>query len=287
MSLASPARQSRPLRTAALGVFIAGALLAWAGCGGGGASKPTVASIEVSGKGRNVDLEVPESIKGGLVQLDLKNASDGPRDAQIIRVEGDHEPQEFLKLLEREGGPIPDWVQDGGGVGTVPPGQTGTVTQNLAEGNYFLFAIPEGEEKPVSAEFTVEGGGAEGELPQTSAEIVARDYTFDAKGLKPGKNRVLFKNEGQQLHHVVGAPMRPGKTLDDVRKFAREEEPSGEPPIDEQAGFSTAVIDGGVEQVTEIEAKKPGKYALLCFITDRNGGPPHVMKGMIKEVEVQ
>ncbi len=42
-----------------------------------------------------------------------------------------------------------------------------------------------------------------------------------------------------------------------------------------------------VEQVTDIELKQPGKYALICFIQDRKGGPPHVMKGMIKEVEVQ
>ena len=278
--------QGRPLRAAALALSAAGALLALPACGEGGASKPTTATVEVSGKGRDVEVKAPKSIKGGLVQLQLKNASDGPRDAQLIRVEGDHEPQDFLKLLERQGGPIPGWVQDGGGVGTTPPGQTATVIQNLAEGNYFLFSMPEGEQAPATAELRVEGGSS-GQLPETSAEIVARDYTFDAKGLKPGKNKVLFKNEGQELHHVVGAPIRPGKTLDDVRKFAREQEPSGPPPIEEEASFSTAVIDGGTEQVTEVEAKKPGKYALLCFITDRRGGPPHVMKGMIKEVEVQ
>ncbi len=285
MSRGSPPHQIRSLSVLALA--LAGALLALPACGQGGASQPAVATVEVSGKGKNVEVKAPESVKGGLVQVELKNSSDGPRDAQLFRVEGDHEPQEFVKLLERQGGPIPGWIQDGGGVGTVPPGQTGRVTQNLAEGDYFLASIPEGDEAPATAEFKVEGGGSEGELPRTSAEIVARDYTFDAKGLKPGKNKVLFKNEGQELHHVVGAPMRPGKTLDDVKKFAREEEPSGPPPIDEMGSFSTAVLDGGVEQVVEIEAKKPGKYALLCFITDRKGGPPHVMKGMVTEVEIQ
>jgi hypothetical protein len=219
--------------------------------------------------------------------MDLKNTSDGPRDAQIIRVEGEHSPEEFLKVVESEGGPIPDWIQDGGGVGTTAPGQTGSATQNLAAGNYFVVAMPEEEAQPASAEFKVEGGGTEGELPKTSAEIVAREYTFDATGLKAGKNKVLFKNEGRELHHVVGAPIQPGKTIEEVKKFAAEERPSGEPPIDERAGFNTAVLDGGIEQVTDIELKKPGKYALLCFIQNRQGGPPHVMMGMIKEVEVQ
>ena len=32
---------------------------------------------------------------------------------------------------------------------------------------------------------------------------------------------------------------------------------------------------------------KPGKYALLCFISDRQGGPPHIAKGMITEATVR
>jgi hypothetical protein len=72
-----------------------------------------------------------------------------------------------------------------------------------------------------------------------------------------------------------------------VKKFATSERPSGQPPIDEKNGFNTAVIDGGVEQVIDIDLKKPGKYALLCFIQNRKGGPRHVMMGMIKEVEVK
>ena len=31
---------------------------------------------------------------------------------------------------------------------------------------------------------------------------------------------------------------------------------------------------------------KAGKYAFVCFISDRAGGPPHVAKGMINEVVV-
>ena len=280
------ARTDRPA-TRALLAAVAAALVALPACGGG-ETKPTVVKVETTGQGRNVQLKAPKSIKGGLVQLDLTNRSDGPRDAQIIRVEGDHSPAEFLRLLERRGGPIPDWVQDGGGVGTTAPGQTGSATQNLAEGRYFIFAIPEGDGRPATAELTVESGGKEGELPKTDAEIVASEYTFDAKGLKPGKQKVLFKNDGEELHHVVAAPMNPGSTIEDVRRFAQEQgRPSGRPPIDERSSFSTAVLDGGIEQVVDVDLKKPGKYALLCFIQDRRGGPPHVMKGMIKEVEVR
>lgn len=49
----------------------------------------------------------------------------------------------------------------------------------------------------------------------------------------------------------------------------------------------TTVLDGGAKQVTQLELAKPGKYALLCFIQDRAGGPPHIAKGMIAEVDVR
>ena len=45
------------------------------------------------------------------------------------------------------------------------------------------------------------------------------------------------------------------------------------------------MLDGGAEQVTDLEFVK-GKYALVCFITDRKGGPPHIAKGMISEVDI-
>jgi hypothetical protein len=289
VSHSSPPCFRRPRQVGVLLVLLP-AFAALPACDGGEA-KPTVAQVEVSGKGKNVEVKAPKAVKDGLVELELRNTSDGPRDAQVIRVEGDHSPEEFLKVVESEGGPIPDWIRDGGGVPQTDPGQTSSATQSLQGGNYFVVSAPAGEGEPATAELKVESGGREGRLPEASAEIVASEYAFDVKGLKAGKNKVLFRNDGQELHHAVGAPLRPGKTLDDVRRFSEQMggrgRPSGQPPIDERAGFSTAVIDGGVEQVIDLNVKKPGRYAVMCFIQDRRGGPPHVMKGMLKEVQVK
>jgi hypothetical protein len=46
------------------------------------------------------------------------------------------------------------------------------------------------------------------------------------------------------------------------------------------------VIDGGGSQTIDLELE-PGRYAVLCFVPDREGGPPHAFKGMISEVEVK
>ena len=127
-----------------------------------------------------------------------------------------------------------------------------------------------------------------------ASRIDAVDYSFTTSGLKAGQAEVAFDNKGKEPHFVVGLPIKPGKTIEDVKKSIAEEgeggeaPPEGEDPVDENdpSAFDTAVFDGGGKQVLSLELKK-GKYALLCFVPDRAGGPPHVAKGMISEAVVE
>ena len=32
---------------------------------------------------------------------------------------------------------------------------------------------------------------------------------------------------------------------------------------------------------------KPGRYAFYCFVSDREGGKPHALKGMVEEFKVE
>jgi plastocyanin len=140
----------------------------------------------------------------------------------------------------------------------------------------------------VTAALKVEGGESTGELPSTPATVTATEYKFQATGLKAGKNTIRFANDGEQLHHIIAFQAAPGKTVADLKKFfASQGQPSGPPPFVEGSETGTAVIDGGTEQVTDLTLAKPGNWVLVCFISDRKGGPPHVAKGMITPVTVQ
>ena len=46
------------------------------------------------------------------------------------------------------------------------------------------------------------------------------------------------------------------------------------------------MIEGGETQLIDLDLK-PGRYALFCLITDRLGGPPHALKGMVDEFEIK
>jgi len=269
---------------------------------------PTPLAITTSDAGaKRFETVAPKSIEGGLVELTFTNAGKAPHEAQLIRVDGKHTAPEVLKVFTEEtGAPIPDWFHGAGGAGA-DPGQTVKTTLNLPAGKYVMIDNLNGQEPGPSnsargalAEFDVTAG-ENGALPASTATITAttkhaegehtegeRPHSFEISGLKVGKNRVRLANEGEELHHAILFPILPGKTIADVEKAFTEERPSGPPPVDFAGGAGTTVLDGDSEMVTDLVLRKPGKYAVVCFLTDRDGkGKQHLAEGMIEEVEVR
>jgi hypothetical protein len=247
-------------------------------------SGPTEVAFELKPSGKKATMEGPDSVKAGVARITLKNSTKDDGSAQLVRVEGDHSANEVLAAGEAwgdKGKPLPDWLRLIGGVPNAPPGTSETATQVLAPGKYMAADL----ESNGVAEFEVTGD-AEGELPAPSASIDAAEYSFESSGFKAGEAKVAFSNGGKEPHFVVGVPIKQGKTIDDVRAFIRTEK--GEPPLDENDpnGFDSPVLDGGEKQVLTLKLKK-GSYALMCFIPDRKGGPPHVAKGMVSEAVVE
>jgi hypothetical protein len=264
--------------------------------GSTGSSETAAITFETTepGKGR-VAIEGPKTVEAGVVDITLKNSGKGPHDAQLLRVEGDRTADQVISntIDSDEGQGIPPWVSGGGGLGAVAPGKSATVTEVLEPGTYYVVDSESGGENGrVNArlggvtkfEVTGEAGG---ELPETDAVITAEDFSFETSGIKAGTNRLTFENTGEELHHLIALPMAEGSTIAEVEQFLNsEEEPDGPPPVDFEKGVATAVIDGGEAQVAELAFEK-GTYAMVCFINNRAGGPPHVAMGMVDELDVK
>jgi plastocyanin len=276
-------------------VLAAATLLA--GCGGDDeASEPRQVSLTVSKSGSTYDLTAPASIEAGLVEISLR--VDAPaseqHDAQLLRVVGDHSVEEAIAVVTEEGAPIPSWIFAAGGAGSTPGGETATVTQVLEPGKYYVVDLGEGQGDDVpsfaeqGATATIEvTGDADAELPETDATVTAEDFSFSTEGLEAGVNRVRFDNTGKEIHHIVAVPYAEGATLAQVKEFATTNAPpSGPPPVDFERALATSAIEGGTSQITDLDLDA-GKYAFLCFITNRAGGPPHVAYGMVAEVVVE
>jgi hypothetical protein len=244
-------------------------------------------SVTLSGE----TFQAPGGAEAGSAEISFKNNSDKTADMQFIRVEGDHSPKEVIQALGEvmNGKPFEDWMFAGGGVAVVKPGESKTVDQVLSPGTYYLFNTEsDGPPDPsATASFEVSGDESDTELEAdatVTAEDADKEYSFTADNVSSGNTEILFDNEGEQPHHLLLAPIKGDATVEDIETAFKEEK--GPPPIEEKGSESTAVIEGGEAQLVTLKLE-PGRYAMFCFITDRKGGKPHALKGMVDEVEVE
>lgn len=237
----------------------------------------TIAVTETaSGRSR---YSAPRSIPSGLVELRLRNTGKVPHKAQLWRIDGAHTVDE----ARRAGRPLPGWLRAAGGVALTEPGATGTTVQSLRPGRYYIAGT--GGRRDTVAQIRVTGTAADAALPRAAARLDAYEFAFRTSGLKAGRTAVDFRNTGREPHHVFFAPMRTGASLAEVRRFFTGTNYVGVPPVDDVGTRDTVVLEGGERQVTELDLRS-GRYALLCFVRNRGGGPPHTKLGMIDEVRV-
>jgi len=244
-------------------------------------------TFTITDQGKGAKISGPESAETGLAEITLENKSKGEGDMQLIRVEGDHSSEEVIKGLENamDGKPLPDWFFAGGGMGSIPSGGNATVTQVLKPGAYYAFDTEARRPNADTvAAVEVTGDESDEEIPGGDATVSAAEYSFEANELPSGKVEIDFENGGAQPHHMLAAKIVGDATIEDVERSLKSN--TGEPPLSEDTFQGTAVIEGGEGQAVTFDLK-PGRYAFYCFVSDRQGGPPHALKGMVNEVVVK
>lgn len=281
--------------------------MALAACGGDDekAGKETSLAVSETEQGAKLSLQgVPGSVPAGPVTITLTNSSKAGHDLTLIKVDGNHSAAEVIKVVTNDAPnqKIPAWLHAAGGVGEASAGKTVTATQVLQPGTYYALDddSPDGENQKSFAErgaiqkFTVTGDKVKDDLPEQANVITAKEkgddeFEFATDGLT-ASDELQFVNDTEELHHVIAFKPAAGKTAADIKKFlASDGPPTGPPPFDTSpdAGGATGVIDKDGKVNAQITFK-PGKYVLVCFLTDRDGkGKPHFQEGMFKEVTVK
>ena len=263
--------------------------LGFAACGDDdddeGAAEPQVFEVQATEEGDETRITAPESADPGAVEIRFSNTGEDSHGIQIVRLGEGHTAAEIQEAGDAWGegeGELPGWITFEGGIGSTKPGGSGIAVVDLEQGDYAAFDI-EGTGPQPYAEFTVEGDEGDA-LPEVPAVIEALDYDFNASELQAGSHRVLFENTGEEPHHLVAAPTKPGTTEADLREAAQNDD--AQPPIVESKAFDVAIVSGGESAVVDLRFES-GDYGLFCFIPDRAGGPPHVSKGMVALTTVE
>jgi hypothetical protein len=256
--------------------------------------QPTTLSISATEAGKKASYSAPATVKGGLVTVTFKNGGKQPHSAQLVRIDGNHTPQEVVKATSGNSNKTPSWIHGEGGPGTADPGQTTTSTDVLPAGNYAILDGGSMNGPPGFKKLTVTAGQS-GSLPTTDTTVTAAapakdKYKWQINGtLKPGQNRLTFVSKGgKDAIHLIGAARVTGNpSKAQIQKaFARQ----GPPPkfIDQKSFTVTSVLDGtNKSEVTSLSLKKPGEYVLFCPLSDRDGGKSHLEEGLLTTVNVK
>ncbi len=257
-----------------------------------GSSDPSSVAIEVSGSGKAPEVTAPAEAEAGPAELTLTNSSDADADGQLAFVaEGeDRTEEEVIAELDNavQGKPVADWFQAAGGPGSTKKGESSTATLVLEAGTYYVLPTTDEGTPPESLTSFEVTGESDAELPEADGTVSAVEYSFSGEGLKAGEQELLLDNEGGTWHHFLASKMKDGATIEQAKEFLTSQGGgSGPPPFaSEENAVSSTVIDGGKSQIVTANLE-PGSYAFFCFISDKQtGGPPHVVKGMVSEVEV-
>ena len=134
-------------------------------------------------------MTAPKSIEGGVVNVNFQNNSKVPHEAQIIRIDGAHGAGGAEDREPRRRSCFPTGSRAEGGVGTTPPGESGTATVKLPAGDYAIIDTDPpttGRRPPAGrqATFKVTGDNG-GEIEDTSAKVETKDKGKDVTSSLP------------------------------------------------------------------------------------------------------
>ncbi len=268
-------------------MFVA-AMLLLAACQAAPAAMPAQV---VTLKGADFSFEGPAEVQSGWVTVNFSNVGKEAHHAQFARLNDGVTPQQIQDALKQSEQAALALVSLVGGPSVIDPNGNGSVTMNLAPGQYMLLCfLPSADGVPHLAKgmvalLTVKGAGASTAAePKADVTVNMADfhYTMPAE-VKAGKQVWKVVNDGPQPHEIVVLKLEDGKTPDDV--FAFFAKPEGKPPFTSIGGMQ-GISKGAAPAFINFDLQ-PGTYVALCNIPDATTGKAHAELGMVMPFTVK
>jgi hypothetical protein len=232
----------------------------------------------------------PDSITPGVTAIRLVNHGNQMHHLILGRVAEGKTADDVIAAARKNPTAEPPFASWRGAVGVVGPGDSAAGSMgDLPAGHYLLLCFMADPSdgtvhlvKGMTKQLVVAGPRHEAPPPAADAEFHLKDYAFVGPDLTAGTHTIHVVNDGPQTHELQLVRLNGGATS---AQFLGSFAPgaSGPPPGMFLGGPGAfAVGEGGYWTVT----LTPGRYLFICFVPDTITGPPHVTKGMIRELTV-
>ena len=230
-----------------------------------------------------------DQVSAGRVAITLHNDGHGQRNAQFLRVSDGVSLAQLATTFQNDQRSAMSLVSFAGGPGTVPPGGTQEVVQDLVEGQYVMVTlllgedgfqyVPPGMFKPFRV-VAASGASSSGPLPGDEV-LQLEDFGFGIPRLTAGSHTLRLDNVGKVPHEILVKRMAPEKTLADALAFVLT--PVGTPPYADAGG---ALVFPGSQSVGMTLDLAPGQYVAICYFRDSVTRKTHAELGMIRDFTV-
>jgi len=244
-------------------------------------------------KGSEAGFEAPDSIEGGMVAISFENTGTTSHMAMLIRpAEGItiDQLQTAIKTNPTDQVTLREMVVSVGGAGAIAPGMTQRLIINVEPGDYLLADFEYANDgTPYVAvnglkrlEVTPSTKTDQPE-PAFDGEMRLVDFSFIGMPSRLAAGTYIFKitTEGTEPHELGLIKLDEGVTAQEA--FSKQPEPGEDWPFTVWGG----VQDMAPGQTAYVEMNfSPGNYVAFCQIIDPQSGRPHVMLGMVQEVDV-
>jgi uncharacterized cupredoxin-like copper-binding protein len=250
---------------------------------------PPAAPNLITVTARDMAFDAADTIPAGMTTIRLINDGPGLHHAQLLRIDTTISSADAMTAL-KQSPHFPAWLTPVGGPNAVGPGDTTSVTQDLAPGSYLwtcLVDLPGGVphyKEGMMHALTVAPSAANAAAPTPDVTISLRNYAFAlSTPLTAGHHviQIVTSDSSNQSHELEMVQLAPGKTAQDLLQYLQK--PDGPPPG--RAIGGVADLKAGVP-VYFTANLTPGNYLLICFVPDRGDGKPHFMHGMMETVSV-
>lgn len=234
--------------------------------------------------------DAPSQVDAGLVNVRLFNRSAATQHIAILKVDRLDRVASIAEYLRSGDWNVP-WISRMGGPESSTPGGVSSVSMMLDAGRYVVAQLPVAptrggplvltEVQELAVIRRADGAGATA-LPATEVTLRMNEWGFALEGpLVAGRRTLRVENAGQFEHQVSIVRLLPGRTFDQVVRWA--ERPTGPSPY-EAVGGTTNVERGRAVNVTV--DLMPGDYALLCTTWNPLSKQLHSQHGMVKQLRV-
>ncbi len=242
--------------------------------------------------------DAPSHVRAGTVRLVLHNRGQHVHNIEVYKLRPGTDARQFSAVIERaamtdDTGPLLKLFEVYGGAFAVNPGGTSEVTLRLTPGTYLLTTSELVGQKSAARLGMLRSLQVTPEVrpsPPPSAQYSLRltDSSIGGPhGVKAGRHVWEVRNDGAELHSAVFLPLLPGKTAKDVMWFFRTHQ--GNAPVtfpqDLTDARESAMLSHGLSNWVSFSLK-PGRYVVVCLLTDPKTHQEHVVMGMVSELTV-